>query len=117
MHKLMQVCKLKIGLIMTDKDTNLHFLAKQQADICSVFGSARRVMIVWILGQKEMSVSDIAASIGATLQNTSQHLRLMKHKNVVQSRREGHTIYYRVAENEKMTKCSVLLNSPLDKAV
>ena len=64
-----------------------------------------------------MSVGDIAAAIGATLQNTSQHLRLMKDKKVVQSRREGHTIFYRIADNDKMAKCSVLLNSLLEGAV
>jgi len=102
---------------MTDIDPNLLSLARQQADICSVFGSTRRVLIVWVLGKQEMSVSDIAAAIGATMQNTSQHLRLMKDKNIVQSRRDGHTIYYRIAENEKMAKCSVLLNSSPDDAV
>jgi len=99
---------------MTDLDPNLLSLARQQAAICSVFGSTRRVLIVWTLGKNEMSVTDIAAAIGATLQNTSQHLRLMKDKGVVQSRRDGHSVYYRIAENEKMSKCSVLLNSPLD---
>jgi ArsR family transcriptional regulator len=96
-------------------DSNLHALARQQAEICSVFGSTRRVLIVWALGQQEMSVSELAAAIGTTLQNTSQHLRLMKAKGVVQSRREGHTVYYRVAENEEMAACPVLRNSPLIK--
>lgn len=72
---------------------------------------------MWTLGKKEMSVSDIAAAIGATLQNTSQHLRLMKDRNIVQSRREEHTICYRIAENEKMAKCSILLNSPLNQSM
>ena len=102
---------------MTDIDPNLKTLARQQAEICSIFGSTRRVLIAWTLGKQEMSVSDIAEAIGSSLQNTSQHLRLMKDKKVVQSRREGHAVYYRIAENDKMAKCSVLLNSPLDKAV
>jgi ArsR family transcriptional regulator len=100
---------------MMEIDPNLHSLARQQAAICSVFGSTRRVLIAWTLGENEMSVSDIAAAIGASLQNTSQHLRLMKDKGVVQSRREGHSVYYRIAKNEKMAKCSILLNSPLDE--
>lgn len=73
---------------MADIDPSLLSQARQQSDICSVFGSTRRVLIVWVLGSNEMSVSDIANAIGATLQNTSQHLRLMKDKNVLQSRRD-----------------------------
>ena len=85
--------------------------AEAQASICSVFSNARRVMILWILLDREMSVGDIAGSVGATLQNTSQHLRLMKDKGVLTSRREGHTIYYRIAENELMKDCLLVRNA------
>ena len=98
-------------------DAELRRLARQQAEICSVMGNTRRVLIIWHLAKREMCVGEIAKEIGTTLQNASQHLRLMKDKNVVQSRRDGQTIYYRIAENEIMKKCSVLLNSPLDEVV
>jgi DNA-binding transcriptional ArsR family regulator len=98
-------------------ETEIHQLARQQAELCSVLGNSRRVLILWYLAKREMCVGEIAKEIGTTLQNASQHLRLMKDKNVVKSRREGQTIYYRIADNEIMEKCSVLLNSPLNEAV
>lgn len=98
-------------------DPELRRRARQQAEICSVMGNTHRVLIIWHLAKREMCVGEIAEEIGTTLQNTSQHLRLMKDKNVVESRRDGQTIYYRIADNEIMKLCSVLLNSPLDEAV
>ncbi len=70
--------------------------ARQQAEICKIFANVNRVLIVWVLGTRGMSVGDIAAAINATLPNTSQHLRLMKDKGILASRRKGHTVYYHV---------------------
>jgi len=84
-------------------------LAKERAALCRVFGNVQRVLIVWALGENEVSVGDIASAIDASLQNTSQHLRLMKDKGILKSRRDGQTVYYRVADNELVKSCHVLL--------
>ena len=80
--------------------TELQSLAENQASICSVFANPRRILIIWTLAEQEMAVSQIALSIGASLQSTSQHLRLMKETGVLDSRREGQTIYYSINQNE-----------------
>jgi DNA-binding transcriptional ArsR family regulator len=86
-------------------------LAESQAEICGVFGNANRVLILWALGEREMSVGEIASAIDCSLQNTSQHLRLMKDKNILASRREGQTIYYRIKQNKLMEGCRLLLQA------
>ena len=98
-------------------DSELQSLANNQAHLCSVFGNAKRILILWVLGKEELSVGEIAEEIGTSLQNTSQHLRLMKDRDIVQSRRVGQAVYYRIAENEMMERCSSLINPPLSKAV
>jgi len=91
----------------------LHALALQQANLCGVFSNAKRILILWVLGEKELSVGEIAEEIGTSIQNTSQHLRLMKDRDIVKSRRVGQTVYYRIAENEMIERCSILLEIPL----
>jgi ArsR family transcriptional regulator len=66
---------------------------------------------LWALETQEKSVGEIADTIGATLQNTSQHLRLMKDKGMLESRREGQTIYYRITDSELGTKCKLMLQT------
>ncbi len=84
--------------------------AKQQAEICKLFGNVHRILILWVLENQELSVSDIAREIDSSLQNTSQHLRLMKAKGMVASRRDGHTIYYRIPERARNESCRCLRN-------
>ena len=105
------------NLALNVMNANILEQAKQQAAICSVFGNARRVLIMWSLVNGEKSVGELADEIGTSLQNTSQHLRLLKDKDFVRSRRVGQTIYYRIVENETMESCFVLRNVPLDEAV
>lgn len=81
--------------------------ARKRASICHVFGSTHRVLIAWVLGEEEMSVSDIATAVDSSMQNVSQHLRLMKDKGILQSRRDGRSIYYRIADNVLTQNCPI----------
>jgi ArsR family transcriptional regulator len=79
--------------------------AEEQAEIHQVFSNAQRILILWLLESGEMSVGEIAEKIGATLPNTSQHLRLMKNKGMLIARREGQLIFYRITDNALGKKC------------
>jgi DNA-binding transcriptional ArsR family regulator len=87
------------------KDTPIQRLAQEQASFCSVFRNATRIMIFWALMDQELSVGAIAAEVGSSLQNVSQHLSLMKACNIVSSRRAGQTIYYRIDEEMLANRC------------
>jgi DNA-binding transcriptional ArsR family regulator len=82
-------------------------LAEQQSSLCRVFGNSQRVLILWLLEEKERTVTEIAEAIEASLQSASQHLRLMELSDIVESRREHHNIYYRLADNELLKTCMV----------
>ena len=86
-------------------------LAKQQAELCRVFGNASRILILWHLVDQEASVGEIADEVGSSLQNISQHLALLKEHDLVATRRDGQTIYYRIADNEWLKNCPVLLKA------
>ena len=88
-------------------------LAERQAEIFSVLGTPKRVRILMLLDGSEMSVNEIAESIDASVQNTSQHLRLMSGKSILDSRREGQTIYYRIAETPLGRHCQHILKESL----
>ena len=60
-------------------------------------GSGRRAEIVDVLAQGERSVDDIAAEIGQSVANTSQHLQQLLRAGLVASRRDGNRIYYSLA--------------------
>ncbi|HDD62593.1 MAG TPA: ArsR family transcriptional regulator [Chloroflexi bacterium] len=80
---------------------------QEQAEFCSILGNAYRVQIVWILGNRELTVSEISEEIKSSLQNTSQHLRLMKNRGILQSRRDGREIYYRITDTKFSQTCPI----------
>jgi DNA-binding transcriptional ArsR family regulator len=90
-------------------------LAERQAMLCKVFSNAQRILILWFLAEKEKTVSEIAEAIGASLPSTSQHLHLMELSNILESRRERQNIYYRIADNELLQNCLVLVNRPKEQ--
>ncbi len=89
-------------------------LAEHQAALCRIFGNPQRVIILWLLAEKERTVTEIALAIGASLQSASQHLRIMGFGNLVESRREHHNIYYHIVDNEVLKSCLVLASRPKD---
>jgi DNA-binding transcriptional ArsR family regulator len=88
---------------------NLRERIEEQAEIHQILSNPSRILILCSLVQKELSVSEIAEEIHASLQNTSQHLRLMKDKGVVESRRDGQTIFYQIAGGEVGENCKRML--------
>jgi predicted transcriptional regulator len=82
-------------------------LAGHQSALCRVFSNSQRVLIFWLLDEKERTVTEIAQAIGTSLQSTSQHLRLMELSGIVESRREHHNIFYHIADNELLRTCLV----------
>jgi len=88
-------------------------LAESQAEIYRIFSHASRIQIFWLLMETEMSVNDIAEAIESSVQNTSQHLRLMKAANILDTRRSGQTIYYRIAETDIGNYCRRILEKNL----
>jgi len=93
-------------------ETTVIDLAESQAALCRVFGNSRRLLILWLLSKGELSVNEIAARAGSTLQNVSQHLGLLKKTGIVTTRRDGQTIYYQLADNEYIRDCPAMLRTP-----
>jgi DNA-binding transcriptional ArsR family regulator len=86
-------------------DTALFDLAEKQAALCKLMGNSRRLLILWQLSDEELAVNEIAARVGSTLQNVSQHLGVLKDNGLVVPRRQGQVIYYRLADQEFVRGC------------
>ncbi len=67
------------------------------ASVAKALGSGRRAEIVDVLAQGERSVEDIAREIGQSVANTSHHLRTLADAGLLQSRRDGQRIIYRLS--------------------
>ena len=67
------------------------------AEIAQALGHGHRLELLEHLGQGERSVEDLAARAGLTVANTSRHLQLLRRAALVEGRREGKRVFYRLS--------------------
>ena len=73
------------------------------ADLFKVFGDTTRMRILYALSESEMCVCAIAEYLAMTQSAVSHQLKVLKDNHLVQSRREGKTIYYALADDHVRT--------------
>ncbi len=78
------------------------------AEVCRVLTDPKRLMLLDALRPRERSVGDLARAIGVTLANASQHLAVMRAAGLVEGRRSGTTVLYRLAEPSIAEACDVI---------
>jgi DNA-binding transcriptional ArsR family regulator len=74
---------------------------------------ARLALLVELQGG-ERSVSDLVASTGRTQPNVSQHLKEMVRAGLVEARREGARVYYRICDPYLNRICDAVCRSVRD---
>ena len=79
-----------------------------QAHYCTCFSNEKRLQILYLLKEGEKSVGEIAETMGLTQQNVSQHLRIMKDRGVLRSRKSGQTVYYRISNMKFIRGCEMI---------
>ena len=70
-----------------------------------------RLKVLVALNDQELSVQDLVDAVGTTQSNVSQHLTIMRDKNILSSRREANQVFYRVGD------CKVLELVALTKSI
>ena len=70
------------------------------ANALKAMANPLRWRIICALGSEELSVGDIMVQIGASQSNTSQHLDLLKSKNIIKSRKDANKVYYSISNDQ-----------------
>jgi DNA-binding transcriptional ArsR family regulator len=81
---------------------------KMQADICKIFSNDKRLKIIDLLKDKEMSNSDIMRETGLNKVIISQHMNILKSKGVIVSRREGQQLFYSISNPKIIQACNLM---------
>jgi DNA-binding transcriptional ArsR family regulator len=74
--------------------------AEQASRVLTAMANAKRLMVLCNLLEGEKSVGQLAGIVGLSAAALSQHLGKMRSLDLVATRRDGQTIYYRLASNE-----------------
>jgi rhodanese-related sulfurtransferase/DNA-binding transcriptional ArsR family regulator len=80
----------------------------QFARIGKAVGSPHRLEILELLAQGERTVDSLATEIGLSLANASQHLQALRQAALVDSRKQGLFVSYRLADPAVFELCTVI---------
>lgn len=70
------------------------------SNILALAGNEVRLKIIYLLErEKELCPCDLADILGMSIPAVSQHLRKLKDGNIVETRKEGQTIYYSLTQD------------------
>ncbi len=67
-----------------------------------------RLKVLCILGSDELSVQDIVAAVGTTQSNISQHLAILREKDILKARKDANKVYYRVGDPRTLRLISMM---------
>src|SRR5664279_1898951 len=71
-----------------------------KAEFFKALSHPARIKILELLREGELSVTELQERMGLESSSVSQHLAVLRHKNIVDSRKAGTTVYYRVRDPE-----------------
>jgi DNA-binding transcriptional ArsR family regulator len=72
--------------------------AEEASDLLKALANPNRLMLLCMLVEGERCVSDLNQELWLSQSALSQHLARLRQEGLVETRREGQTIYYRLVE-------------------
>jgi len=101
----MQIQKSESTLASADLDP----LFGMHAELCKALANEHRLKIMYALCHGgEKCVSELATEVGISVHNVSQHLRVLKQRLLVRSRKEGQSVYYSITNMKFMEACGLM---------
>ena len=85
-------------MLDTPVQTSSEYDRQRYAAVGRALADPKRLCVLETLAGGELSVSDLSTRVGCQVPNMSQHLAVLRSAGLVQSRREGSSVFYRLAD-------------------
>lgn len=83
-------------------------IATLQAEVLRALAHPRRLQIMHRLAEGPVEVSTLAAELGISQPNASQHLAVMRTAGVVDAERVGREVRYRISDPDVIVACGLM---------
>jgi DNA-binding transcriptional ArsR family regulator len=89
---------MMVAMFDTLPASSSEFDRQRYAAVGRALADPKRLCVLESLAAGEVSVSDLSTRVGCQVPNMSQHLAVLRSAGLVQSRRDGSTVFYRLAD-------------------
>lgn len=87
---------------------------KVHANFCKTLANASRLIIITALEKRELTVGELAEILEIPIANISQHLKLLRDKDIVSFRKDGQKIYYSLSDPRLIEACDKIRHIIVD---
>jgi DNA-binding transcriptional ArsR family regulator len=78
------------------------------SQLCAGLADAKRILILYALAEKSLNVSELAEYLGLPQPTASRHLKLLRERGLVTSRRKGTSVYYELTDTRVIEALDIL---------
>ncbi len=83
---------------MLETPTSSDTERQRYASVGKALADPKRLCVLESLAEGELSVRDLATRVSCQVPNMSQHLAVLRSAGLVTTRRDGSTVFYRLAD-------------------
>ncbi len=76
--------------------------------VCKAISDPKRLLIISVLREDELSVGEIAETLGVSQSNASQHLAVLRERGIVTTRRAGTSVFYSLRSQKILTAIDLM---------
>ncbi len=76
--------------------------------ICEGIGDPKRIIILYLLAERPRNVKELTEALGVSQPTVSHHLKILRDRGLVQTRRDGAMIYYSIADGRIIQALDIL---------
>ncbi len=83
-------------------------ITRLHADICSSLADPRRILILYVLAEQALNVSEVAESVAISQPAASRHLNILRERGMVNAQRSGQSVVYELADERVIQALNLL---------
>ena len=101
--------------MVTNKLSYTPKVYEQMAELFKAIANSKRLEILNIIKDREVTVNEISKILGTRKSNTSQHLAYLRYTGIVTAKRNGKNIFYKLVDPKIIDSCKILSEIKINK--
>ena len=90
-------------------------LEELAASLCRALSDPKRLAVLYALGDRAHTVSELCQMLDAPQSNTSQHLAVLRDRDLVDTERQGNNVYYTLRHPKVLDAVDILRDVMADE--
>ena len=83
-------------------------VSQLEADLCFALADSNRILILYALAEQSRNVTEITNELNVTQPTASRHLKILRERGLVHTKRNGTTITYHLADRRLIDALDIL---------